>query len=143
MCIGYLTQSRHILMVDPAVLFCFVLFIYLFIYLWLRWVFVAARGLSLVVASRGYSSLQCVGFSLQWLLLLRSMDSRHVGFSSCGTRAQQLWLVGSRMQAQQLWRTGLVGPPHMGSSQTRAPNRVTCIGRRTPNHCATMETLLF
>ena len=28
------------------------LFIYLF---WLHWVFVAARGLSLVVASRGYS----------------------------------------------------------------------------------------
>ena len=30
------------------------LFIYLFIY-WLCWVFVAAHGLSLVVASRGYS----------------------------------------------------------------------------------------
>ena len=27
------------------------LFIYLFIYFWLRWVFVAARGLSLVVVS--------------------------------------------------------------------------------------------
>ena len=37
----------------------------LFIYFWLRWVFVAARGLSLVVASGGYSSLQCAGFSLQ------------------------------------------------------------------------------
>ena len=63
------------------------LFIYLFIYFWLRWVFVAARGLSLVVASRGYSSLQCTGFSLQWLLLLRSMGSRRAGFSSCGSRA--------------------------------------------------------
>ena len=30
------------------------LFIYI-IYFWLRWVFVAARGLSLVVASGGYS----------------------------------------------------------------------------------------
>ena len=30
----------------------------LFIYFWLCWVFVAVRGLSLVVASGGYSSLQ-------------------------------------------------------------------------------------
>ena len=36
----------------------------LFIYLWLRWVFIAARRLSLVVASGGDSLLQCVGFSL-------------------------------------------------------------------------------
>ena len=43
-------------------------FIYLFIYVWLRWVFVAARGLFLVVASGGYSSCgawatHCGGFS--------------------------------------------------------------------------------
>ena len=44
-------------------------------------------GFSLVVASRGYSSLRCVGFSSRWLLLLRSTGSRHVGFSSCGTWA--------------------------------------------------------
>ena len=51
------------------------------LYFWLCWVFVAARRLSLVVASRGYSlvawaTLQCVGVSLQWLLLLRSSSSR-------------------------------------------------------------------
>ena len=63
-----------------------VLFIYLFI--WPHWVFVVAHGLSLVVVSGGYSSLQCAGFSLQWLLLLRSMGSRRAGFSSCGTQAQ-------------------------------------------------------
>ena len=62
--------------------------IYLFIYFWLCWVFVAARGLSLVVASAGYSSLRCEGFSLRWLLLLRSTGSRHAGFSSCRTWAQ-------------------------------------------------------
>ena len=44
------------------------IFIYLFNLFWLRWVFVAARGLSLVVASGGYSLLWCAGFSLQWLL---------------------------------------------------------------------------
>ena len=47
----------------------FILF-YLFIYLWLRWVFVAARGLSLVAASGGYSLLRCAGFSARWLLFV-------------------------------------------------------------------------
>ena len=42
----------------------------LFIYFWLHWVFVAARGLSLVAASRGHSSLRCAGFLLQWLLFV-------------------------------------------------------------------------
>ena len=43
-------------------------FFNLFIF-WLHWVFAAACGLSLVVASTGYSSLQCAGFSLRWLLI--------------------------------------------------------------------------
>ena len=67
------------------------LFIYkfiLFIYFWLCWVFIAVCGLSLVVVSGGYSSLQYVGSSVLWLLLLQSMGSKHVGFSSCGTWAQ-------------------------------------------------------
>ena len=82
-------------------LFCFFGFFNKFIYLfWLRWVFVAARGLSLVAVSGGYSSLWCLGFSLRSLLLLQSRGSRHAGFSSCGTRAQWLWLAGSRAQAQ-------------------------------------------
>ena len=61
-------------------LFIIIIFLnfYLFIYFWLHWVLVAARGLSLVV-SGGYSSLWCTGFSLQWPLLLQNMDSRHAG----------------------------------------------------------------
>ena len=55
----------------------------IFFFFWLRRVFVAAHGLSLVAASRGYCSLLCVGFSLWWLLLLRSTGSRRTGFSSC------------------------------------------------------------
>ena len=55
---------------------------------WLCWVFIAVCGLSLVVVSRGYSSLWCLGLSLWWLLLLQSMGYRRTGFSSCGTRAQ-------------------------------------------------------
>ena len=35
-------------------------------------------------------------------------------------RPQQLWLAGSRAQAQQLWHTDLVAPRHVGSSRTRA-----------------------
>ena len=76
-------------------------FIYLFIiYFWLRfWVFVAVCGLSLVAASGGYSSLRCVGFSLWWLLLLRSTGSRRAGFSSCGLRAleRRLGSCGARV----------------------------------------------
>ena len=51
----------------------FYLCIYLF---WLHWVFIAACGLSLVVANRGYSIVVVGGFSLQWLLLLQNTVSR-------------------------------------------------------------------
>ena len=68
--------------------FSWLSFIYLFIYFWLLWVFVAACGLSLVAVSGVYFSMQCVGFSLWWLLLLQGTGSRRTGFSSCGTWAQ-------------------------------------------------------
>ena len=105
----------------------FFFFFNLFIYFWLRWVFIAAHGLSLVAASRGYSSLWCTGFSLRWFLLLQSKGSRYAGFSNCGAQAQQLWCMG------------LVAPRHVGSSRTRARTRVPCIGRQILNHCATGE----
>ena len=97
-----------------------IIFLKKFIYFWLRWVFVAARELSLVVASRGYSLLRCTGLSLWWPLLLRSTGSRRVGFSSWGAR-------------------GLVALQHVGSSWTRARTRVPCIGRRILNHCTARE----
>ena len=106
-------------------------FIYfLFINFWLRWVFVAARRLSLVVASRGCSSLQCLGFSLRWPLLLRSMGSRCVTLNSCG------------MRAQQLCHTGLLVLWPVGSSRARDWTSVPCTGRWIPNHCATREVPL-
>ena len=55
--------------------------------------------------------------------------SHRGGFSCCGAPAlgsglQQLWLAGSRAQAQQLLHTGLVAPQHVVSSRTRAR---TCV----------------
>ena len=81
----YLWLTSFIKRVEPN---SFFFLINLFIYFWLRLVFIAARGLSLAAVSGGYSSLWCAGFSLWWLLLLRSIGSRQAGFSSCGTRAQ-------------------------------------------------------
>ena len=54
-------------------------FIYLFIYFWLCWVLVSVRGLSLVAASGGHSSLRCVGLSLSRPLLPRGTGSRRAG----------------------------------------------------------------
>ena len=76
-----------------------VFFFVVFVLFWLRWVFIAARRLSLVVASGGYSSLRCAGFSLQWLLLLRSTGSRCTGFSGCGSRALERRLSSCGAQA--------------------------------------------
>ena len=87
-------------------------FFNLFIYFWLRWVFVAVRRLSLVAASGGYSSLQCTGFSLRWLLLLWSTGSRRPGFRSCGSRALERRL--SSCGARALLLRGMRGRPGPG-----------------------------
>ena len=58
--------------------FFFNFWVYLFIYLWLCWVFVSVRGLSLV-ASGGHSSSRCAGLSLSRPLLLRRTGSRRAG----------------------------------------------------------------
>ena len=70
------------------------------------------HGLSLTAVSRGCSLAVCTGSSLRWLLLLQSSGSR-------ASRLQQLPLVGSRPQAQQLWLMGLVALWHVGSFQNR------------------------
>ena len=72
-------------------------------------------GFSLVAESGGYQ-LWYLGFSVRWLLLW-STGSRRTGFSTCRTWAQ-LWLPSSRVQAKQLWHTGLVAQLHVGSSRT-------------------------
>ena len=72
--------------------------VFFFFFFWLCWVFVAAHRLFLVAVSRYYPSFRCAGFSLWWFLL-HSTGSRHRGFSSCSSRAQQLQLTGSSVQA--------------------------------------------
>ena len=111
----------------------------LFIYFWLCWVFVAVRGLSLVEASRRYSSLQCMGFSLQWLLLLRSTGSNCTVFSHCGaSQGSNLcplhWQVDSYplyhqgnpwklLNSSPRWLCHLTSPAAPGSSWAPAPLR--------------------
>ena len=68
-------------------------------FFWLHWVFVTVCRLSLVVASGGYSSLWCAGFSLRWLLLLRSTGSRRAGFNSCSSQALERRLSSRGTQA--------------------------------------------
>ena len=72
----------------------FFIFIFKF-YLWLCWVFVSVRGLSLVVASGGHSSSRCAGLSLSRLLTIAaSLAAEHRlqtrRLSNCGSRAQSL-----------------------------------------------------
>ena len=49
-------------------------------------------GFSVFAMSMGYSSLQCTGFSPEWLLLSQSIGSRAL-------RLQLLWHVGSTVAA--------------------------------------------
>ena len=72
---------------------------------WLCWIFVASSGLSLVAASRGYSSLWRSGFSLWWLLLLWRTGSRHLVF--CITQAHSS--RGSQALEHGLSRCGAQG----------------------------------
>ena len=99
---------------------CFFLF-----FLWLCWVFVSVRGLSLVAASGGHSSPQRAGLSLSRPLLLRSTGSRRAG--------SVVVAHGPSCSAA----CGIF--PDQGS------NPCPCIGRQTLNHCATREaqTLSF
>ena len=93
-------------------------------------VFVAACGLSLVQASRGFCFLWCAGFSLQGLLLLQSMGSRCVGFGSCSSRALERWLSS-------------LASRHVRSSRTKDRTSVPCIAWQILNRWTTREALFF
>ena len=67
-------------------------------------------GFSLVVGAEATLELHCTGFSWQRLLLLWSAGSGARGF-------QQLWLLRSRAQVQQLLHTSLGAPAHLPPHQ--------------------------
>ena len=99
-------------------------------------------GFSLVSVSRGYSPAVVLRLlTVMTSLVVESGLQASEGFSSCSAWAQQLRLVGSGSQAQQLWRRGLVALWHVGSSQSRDRNHVPCIGRQILNHLITREAL--
>ena len=67
---------------------------YLFIHLWLCWVFIAACGLSLVSASRGYSLVAIHGLLIEVASLV---EEQCWGFNSCG-----VWSCGSQALKRRL-----------------------------------------
>ena len=79
----------------------------------------------------GSSPLRFAGFSSQWLLLSQRR------FWVRGL--QQLYLTGSRAQAQQMWGTGLAAPLPVGASQTRGQSRGPCAGGRAFNRRASRD----
>ena len=100
---------------------------YLFIYL-----FMAVLGLScyadfsLVAVTRGSSPV------LVCRLLIVVVSLVEAVFRERGL--QWLQLPSSRVQAQQLWCTGLVAQLHVESSQARDQTHVSCIEKRILYH---------
>ena len=91
------------------------------LFIWLHWAFIAACGLSLVVISRGWFLVQCLGFSLQWLVLLQ-----HAGCRACGL---------SSWSAQTLLSRGMWDVPWPGIEP------MSC-GRQILHYWTTWEVLL-
>ena len=79
--VTHLTHKEFIAGIHQDLFFFFLnfLFIYLFIYPWLRWVLVSVRGPSPAAASGGHPSSQCAGPPLSRPLPLRSTGSRRAG----------------------------------------------------------------
>ena len=93
---------------------------YLFIYFWLRWVFIAACGL--------FSS--CVERGLLFVVVRELLIA--VASLCCWALALGTW-------ASAVVVRGLIAPRRVESSRTRAWSRVPCVGRRIFNHCTTRE----
>ena len=119
-------------------IFFFFFFPKKFIYFLFHWIFVALHSLSLVVTSGGFFLLQCMSFSLQWLVLLQS-----TGFNSCGLQAQYLWLRDSRVQAKELWYTGLAAPGMKDLPRPGMEPRFPALAGGFPSTASPEKSLLF
>ena len=87
--------------VSFPVLLKIILFINVFIY-WLCSVFVAVWAFLDLQPAGATFQLQCMVFSLQWLLLLLNMVSRVCRLSSRGSQTLDHWLQSSGIRAKQL-----------------------------------------
>ena len=120
-------------------------------YFWLHWVSVTELGLCLVVVIKGYSLLQCTGFSLWWFLLLQSRGFRgavrvfsrcslwapgRAGFSSYGLQALE-WELSRCVS----W--ALIASQHVESSHVRDWSGIPWIGRWIPIDCAAREVPMY
>ena len=96
---------------------------------------VQAFSISLAAASRGYSWLRCMGFSLRWLLLLQSSGSRRAGsvavahgLNSCGLQSleRRLSSCGARAEfLRSMW--DLPGPGFEPVSPALAGRFITTV----------------
>ena len=101
---------------------CFFKFIYLFIYFWLRWVFIAACTLSLSCGKRGLLFVEVHGFLTGVASLVAELGLQQLWragsvvvartLSSCGSRALERRLSSCSVQAQLL--CGMWDPPRPG-----------------------------
>ena len=107
---------------------------YLFIYLCLYFVLVAAQAFLQLRRVGATLQLWCAGFSKQCLLLSWSTGSRAARASVVAAHELSMQLLDSRAQSQQLWHTGLVASRHVGSSQPRDRTHVSCLGRQILYH---------
>ena len=71
--------ARKSTLLEHIFFYYYYLILFIFVFIWLHWVSVPECQLSLVAARGGYSSLQCLGFLLRWLLSLHSKGSREHG----------------------------------------------------------------
>ena len=105
--------------------FCFIFFflkkcVYLIFQFQLHWVFIAARGLSLVAGSRRYYPAVLHEFLIAVASLVLESG------------LQRAW-------AQQLWCRGLAALRHVESSQSSDQTHISCIGRLILNHWTTRK----
>ena len=112
---------------------------------WLCWVIIAGQAFLWLQGEGATLQLRCTGFSLQGLLSLWSAGSGALGLQRLRRVVSTVAAPGSRAQAQQLLRTGLVAPRHVGSSWIRDGTCASCFGSQIPYHRATREApfLLF
>ena len=118
LCLNHWT-TREVHLIGTSFFFYYYyyyLILFIFVFIWLHWVSIAACQLSLVAERGGYSSMQCLGFLLRWLLLLLSVGSRARVLSSCSSWALEHRIDSWGPQAELL--QGMWGLPRSGIEPT-------------------------